>query len=209
MQRRWRGGCDDLCTEPSPACLRDGRAGDWAMSIFTALVNSVTGLQAQSFAMENISDNIANSQTTGYKRVDTSFQEMVSDFPLNQQVGGSVMSMSRATNNLSGSVRTSGVGTNFALSGPGFVTVRDKLDSTAGASVFGNTNMYTRRGDFDVDRLGYLVNGAGKYLVGMPIDPVTGNLVGAAPDVVQVNVTLVPARASTEIQYTANLPPTP
>ena len=37
------------------------------MGIFDALNTSVAGLQAQSFALQNISGNIANAQTTGYK----------------------------------------------------------------------------------------------------------------------------------------------
>ena len=43
------------------------------MGIFDALTTAVAGLQAQSFALQNISGNIANSQTTGYKETDTSF----------------------------------------------------------------------------------------------------------------------------------------
>ena len=48
------------------------------MGIFDALTTSVAGLQAQSFALQNISGNVANSQTTGYKETDTSFEDMVS-----------------------------------------------------------------------------------------------------------------------------------
>ena len=40
------------------------------MGIFGALTTAVTGLRAQSFALENISGNIANSQTTAFKRLD-------------------------------------------------------------------------------------------------------------------------------------------
>ncbi|MFZ4533095.1 MAG: flagellar basal body protein, partial [Alsobacter sp.] len=47
------------------------------MSIFGAMVTAVTGLRGQSYALENISDNIANSQTVGYKRVDTSFEDLI------------------------------------------------------------------------------------------------------------------------------------
>ena len=47
------------------------------MGIFDALTTAVAGLQAQSFALQNISGNIANSQTTGYKENDTSFQDLV------------------------------------------------------------------------------------------------------------------------------------
>ena len=45
------------------------------MGIFDALNTSVAGLQAQSFALQNISGNIANSQTTGYKETNTSFED--------------------------------------------------------------------------------------------------------------------------------------
>ncbi|HEY0440362.1 MAG TPA: flagellar basal body protein, partial [Xanthobacteraceae bacterium] len=41
------------------------------MGIFGALTNAVTGLRAQSYALENIAGNIANSQTTAFKRIDT------------------------------------------------------------------------------------------------------------------------------------------
>ena len=47
------------------------------MGIFGALTTAVTGLKAQSFALENISGNIANSQTTAFKRIDTSFLDLI------------------------------------------------------------------------------------------------------------------------------------
>ena len=43
------------------------------MSLFGAMNTAISGLNAQSNAFGNISDNVANSQTVGYKRVDTSF----------------------------------------------------------------------------------------------------------------------------------------
>ena len=44
------------------------------MGLFDALTTAVSGLQAQSFAMQNISGNIANSQTTAYKGIDTNLR---------------------------------------------------------------------------------------------------------------------------------------
>ena len=41
------------------------------MGIFDALNTAVGGLQSQSFALQNISGNIANASTTGYKGIDT------------------------------------------------------------------------------------------------------------------------------------------
>ena len=48
------------------------------MGLFNALTTAVGGLQAQSFALQNISGNIANSQTTGFKETDTAFDALVS-----------------------------------------------------------------------------------------------------------------------------------
>ena len=44
------------------------------MGIFDALTTAVSGLQSQSFALQNISGNIANASTVGYKGIDTSFE---------------------------------------------------------------------------------------------------------------------------------------
>jgi flagellar hook protein FlgE len=179
------------------------------MSIFSALTTSISGLRAQSFALETISDNIANAQTLGYKRADASFEDMVLDGPVSMQTGGSVAASSRSFAEVAGSVRSSGISTNFALSGPGFVAVRDKLSTNGNQAVFSATNRFTRRGDFTLDKDGYLVNGAGNYLVGAALDPVTGLQTGAAPDVIRVAASTIPARASTTLTYAANLPATP
>jgi flagellar hook protein FlgE len=49
------------------------------MGIFGALTTAVTGMRAQSYALENISGNIANSQTTAFKRIDTAFRDLIPD----------------------------------------------------------------------------------------------------------------------------------
>ena len=43
------------------------------MSLLGALNSAISGLTAQSTAFSNISENVANAQTVGYKQVDTSF----------------------------------------------------------------------------------------------------------------------------------------
>ena len=47
------------------------------MGIFDALTTAVGGLQAQSFALQNISGNIANASTIGYKGIGTSFSDLI------------------------------------------------------------------------------------------------------------------------------------
>ena len=58
------------------------------MGIFGALTTAVTGMRAQSYALENISGNIANSQTTAFKRVDTSFEDLIPDNVQTKQLAG-------------------------------------------------------------------------------------------------------------------------
>ena len=60
------------------------------MGLFDALTTAVSGLQAQSFAMQNISGNIANSQTTAYKGIETNFEDLIpgDSVPTRQIAGG-------------------------------------------------------------------------------------------------------------------------
>ena len=175
------------------------------MGIFGALTTAVTGIQAQSFALERIADNIANSQTTGYKRSDTSFVDFVPDSPPQQQALGVVNAFSRPTNTIQGDLTNSDVSTFVAINGDGYFIVGEQTDTTDGLPVFSNEDLYTRRGDFAVDQNGYLVNASGYFLKGLTIDPTTGNPSGLSPQVVQVSNDFLPASATTQIDYRANL----
>ena len=68
--------------------------GDNVMGIFDAMNTSVGGLQAQSYALQNISGNIANSSTTGYKGIGTSFEDLIPDASTSKQLAGNVTAMS-------------------------------------------------------------------------------------------------------------------
>jgi flagellar hook protein FlgE len=176
------------------------------MGIYGALSTAVTGLRAQAFALENVSGNIANSQTTGFKRVDTDFMDLVSDAPLSRQSAGSVLSQSRSTNNVQGDIRSVTTATNMAINGNGFFVVEPPIGQADGNAVFAGANYYTRRGDFELDKGGYLVNGAGYVLKGLPIDPVTHNISGSVPQVLQIDSSFLPAAQTTRIDYRLNLP---
>ncbi|MCJ2059097.1 flagellar hook-basal body complex protein [Methylobacterium sp. J-048] len=177
------------------------------MDLFTALQTSVSGLQAQSYAISNISGNIANSQTTGFKRIDTSFVDMMSETTPKREVSGSVLAQSQLTNTIAGNVVASSVPTNMAINGTGFFTVVQKTGDSNGAATFSGTNVYTRRGDFSQDKDGYLVNGAGGYLTGTNLDPVTGQ--ATSTGLLKIGNTSLPAQPTTSITYAANLPATP
>ena len=175
------------------------------MGIFGALTTAVGGLRAESYALENVSGNIANSQTTAFKRVDTSFLDLSPQTGLSNQLAGSVATQSRSTNSVQGDVQTASVATFMAINGNGFFAVQKPGNFTDGTPVFDGVDRYTRRGDFQIDKSGYLVNGAGYYLEGVPIDPTTGNPSGSSPQVLKFQNDFLPAQETTKIDYRANL----
>ncbi len=180
------------------------------MGIFDALNTSVGGLRAQSFALQNISGNIANASTTGYKGIGTSFVDLVPDSTTpNRQVAGGVDAFSQATISTQGTVSATTVSTNMAINGEGFFSVQKPTSITDNVPVFDGVTDYTRRGDFQVNANGNLVNGAGYYLMGVTVDPKTGNPTGNVPQVLQFQNNFIPAQATSAINYAANLPTQP
>jgi flagellar hook protein FlgE len=180
------------------------------MGIFDALNTSVGGLQAQSFALQNISGNIANASTIGYKGIGTSFEDLIPQSATpERQVAGGVTAFAQATITTQGTVTSTTVATNMAINGQGFFNVQKPIGITDNSPVFDGTTDYTRRGDFQLNASGNLVNGAGYYLMGVTVDPKTGNPIGNVPTVLQFANNFIPAQATTAIQYAANLPTTP
>ena len=179
------------------------------MGIFGALTTAVTGMRAQAFALENISGNIANSQTIAFKREETSFVDLIPDRNPNQQVAGQVAVYSRSTNTVQGDIQNASIDTYMAINGAGYFVVEKPDGFSGNTPTFGGGDLYSRRGDFNTDRNGFLVNGAGYYLKGIPIDPTTGNLTGSVPQILQFSNSFLPAQATTTIQYEANLPSYP
>ena len=175
------------------------------MGIYGALSTAVTGLRAQSFALENISGNIANSQTTAFKRVDTSFMDLIPDNPPSKQLAGTVVANARATNTVQGDFQSASIGTFMAINGAGFFVVQKPESFVDGRPTFSGSDLYTRRGDFQTDKDGFLVNGAGYYLMGIPVDAKTGNLSGSVPEMLKFQNDFLPAQPTTQIQYRANL----
>ena len=179
------------------------------MGIFDALTTSVAGLQAQAFALQNISGNIANSQTTGYKETNTSFQDLVSAASAQQTTSSGVIASSVATNSVQGTIQSTTVSTDMAINGSGYFVVAQPTGTADNQPQFSGVDYYTRAGDFELNSGGYLVNGSGYYLMGVPINSSTGNPVGSSPQVLQFSNDFVPAQQTTAFTYQANLPTSP
>jgi flagellar hook protein FlgE len=150
--------------------------------------------------MENISGNLANSQTIGYKKIDTAFVDMVLDAPTKSQVPGAMSAYSRSTNNVRGDIQSAATETYMALNGTGFFVVEPATGDTSGT-------LYTRRGDFDLDKSGYLVNGAGYRLKGVAMEG--GVVKGSVAEAIKIDKSFMPAQKTNTINYQLNLPQVP
>ncbi len=165
------------------------------MGSFDSLSSAISGLQAQSFALQNISGNIANSQTTGFKTTDTTFLDVLNaQFPSDRSSDG-VQAMSTETDTVQGAIQNSDISSFMAINGNGFFSVEQPSSVGSGGtpSFAGSSTAYTRRGDFQLDGNGYLVNGAGDYLMGNAVDPTTGVAGTGTPQLLKFDSGSLPA----------------
>ena len=126
------------------------------MSILSA---SVSGMLANTSWLSSISQNVANANTTGYKRGQTMFQTLVDQASDKTESVTGVTTSLRSLNTLQGSVLGTSSTTDLAVQGSGFFVV-----SNASGDVF-----LTRNGSFVPDARGDLVNSAGYYLMGFDV----------------------------------------
>lgn len=136
------------------------------MSINSAMLAGVSGLISNSSALAAISDNIANVNTTAYKRNQVNFANVVTSQAVKGRYSaGGVQAVTRQFVAQQGLIQSASSPTDLGISGDGFFVVSDK----ATGLTTGDTRVFTRSGSFSVDQDGYLVNDGKLYLQGWPI----------------------------------------
>jgi flagellar basal-body rod protein FlgG len=131
--------------------------------MYRILSTSKAGMNANQTRLDTIGNNIANSETMGYKKVNVGFQNLLSE-SLNRQgyrtndanasMGTGVKASEMFRDNSQGNLVSTELPTDFALDGPGYFRVQLANGSTA----------YTRDGSFKIDGMGRLVDGSGNKL---------------------------------------------
>jgi flagellar hook protein FlgE len=162
------------------------------MSLSGAINAAVSALGAQSSALAIVSNNLANSSTTGYKASYASFESLLTDAT---SATGGVTSHAASNVTAQGMLTTTTTSSNMAITGSGFFVVSSNANGT--------DTSYTRNGEFTVDSSGYLVNN-GYYLKGWATDA-NGNVVGGLQTIDTSSVATI-AAATTNASLTANLP---
>ena len=134
------------------------------MSLYGMMRTSVSGMQAQSNRLSTVADNVANVDTTGYKKYSTEFAQLVrpgAAAGVDSSLGsGGVLTDARQHISQQGNVSYTQSSTDLAINGNGFFVVEDSGGSTS----------LTRAGSFVADADGFLVNAGGQRLKGVAAD---------------------------------------
>lgn len=179
------------------------------MSLFGALNTAISGLGAQSTSFGNISNNVANSQSVGYKRVDTNFEDYLTTSNATQDEPGSVVATPKYINDVQGTISQTDNPLALAISGQGFFAVSQATGDLNGVPTFDPERYYSRAGDFSMNASGYLVNNQGQYLNGWTVNPSTGIADQNAMAPIQISQQSYNPVATTDVTLSANLPATP
>lgn len=168
------------------------------MSLFGSMRTAASGMNGQAIRLGTVSDNIANVNTTGYKKASAEFETMLNQTSQLDYTSGGVITDVRTLTEEQGALRTTASTTDLAISGNGFFVVSD--DSGA--------NFLTRAGSFVPDASGNLVNTAGFKLMGYPLDGSLSTGVAGLGGSTAVNIgqLALSATPSTAASFTANLP---
>ena len=182
---------------------------EYAVSLFGAMNTAISGLTAQSAAFGNISDNVANSQTVGFKRTDTAFIDYLTTSNATTNDPGAVVARPSYANTEQGTLSQTNNPLSMAITGQGFFPVSEAISTTAGTTSFSPQPYYSRAGDFKMNNNGYIVNSAGDFLNGWSVNSSTNvvNRNTVAP--IQVSQTVYNPVATTDVSLSANLPATP
>ncbi|MFP4312693.1 MAG: flagellar hook protein FlgE [Alphaproteobacteria bacterium] len=140
------------------------------MGLFGSLYSSTSGMLAASRATQVTSTNVANMSTTGYKKSDTAFADLVNSSRYSSTIDatGGVTTEKLLRASKQGQLQQTGISLDAGITGNGFFAVQQVPDGT-------DNFLYTRNGQFgESPERGtnevYLKNSSGFYLYGWPTD---------------------------------------
>lgn len=136
------------------------------MSLYGMMRTSTSGMAAQANRLSAVADNIANSNTTGYKKASTEFASLIIDNSVSSYTSGGVLTVVRHGMTQQGSLLGTTSVTDLAIKGNGFFVVSDD----------DGTSFLTRAGSFVPDADGNLLNAGGFYLMGYPLTSDAGGV---------------------------------
>lgn len=161
----------------------------------------VSGMSAQANKLATVSDNISNSDTTGYKRATMEFSSLINNSATSDYNSGGVeadvqYNIAGVANQ--GVIQNTTSTTDLAINGNGFFVVSNSS----------GTPFLTRAGAFVPDANGNLVNAAGFTLMGYDLSTGTSGVANGLSGLTAVNVNegALKANPTNSGVFSANLP---
>ncbi|BEV07898.1 MULTISPECIES: flagellar hook protein FlgE [unclassified Methylophilus] len=153
----------------------------------------LSGLNATSQQLSVIGNNVANANTVGFKQSTSKFSDVYAA-SLNgggaTQIGIGTKLAKVSQEFTQGNITNTNNTLDVAINGNGFFIMSQNGVVT-----------YTRNGQFEMDKDGYIVNSEGKRLRGNSAD----NLEGSSPVDIQINTSDLPPKTSTQVTGKLNL----
>jgi len=170
------------------------------MPSVNSLMTGLSGLLSNTRRLDVIGNNIANVNTTAFKANRVHFVPLygmsgsisgigaAGGGPLPAAMGMGSMSAGSSRSWVQGSIASTGIGTDMAVDGNGFLMAWD-----------GAVMRYTRDGTFLLDASGNLVTRNGHFVQGWPVDG-SGNVIGTSTQTINIPLgTMTIAAASSAI----------
>ncbi len=175
-----------------------------------SLYSAVSGLQNHQTRMDVIGNNVANVNTTGFKKGRVTFQDILSQTltgaakPTDErgglnakQVGLGMNIASIDTIHNQGSLQTTGKNTDLAISGEGFFVAK-----------YGEKTFFTRNGNFLIDKDGTLVNSNGLKVQGWKPADVNSDYINPSAPLQDILIPIgdkIEAKRTENVEFKSNL----
>jgi flagellar hook protein FlgE len=156
----------------------------------------VSGLNAETGALGVVGDNVANTNTIGFKQSRAIFGDVLGA-AIGSKTAGSGVQMTRTQQIFAqGALVNTGQATDVALAGDGFLVVHGSIDGTKG-------DFYTRAGQLTLKNDGSLVTSDGLAVQGYPAD--ANGKISTALGGITLPSAPIPPKATTGMKISANL----
>ena len=170
------------------------------MSITSSFYSALSGMDSNGIALQVVADNISNSNTVGFKGSSVQFEDILG-MSLEGISGSNRLGVGASVSNMAcsftqGTLTTTGVATDLAINGKGFFIVEDPTAAE---------ELYTRAGNFHVDKDGYFVNPNGLRVQGYLYDPTGNNLIETLDNIQIDQTNMINPSVSSQVQMSLNL----
>lgn len=157
----------------------------------------LSGLNAAAKQLDVVGNNVANSNTVGFKQARAEFSDVYAASLTGSggsQVGIGVKLATVAQQFTQGNITSTNNPLDIAINGNGFFRMMEN-----------NIPTYTRNGQFQINKEGFIVDAGGKFLTGYGLDATGAIAAGAEPIPLVINTADAPPQTTSEAKGTLNL----